>query len=914
MKHLQPITGTLRTTSRGEPRIRRSASRPRFFDEDKWEENVTDENHWTRQAEEARASWLCYALKYEMTLNDLSRIIYPGPKSYSTMFYPFQRPFFTGLEAAADKRILEFFVERAGLYAGATDPLKYPKGIRPQKWVKTDDSNNPEWEFDPDHYNGAKHPGVEEADAKGPYPDDSRIREPDLDLELHRVYAIRVNDGENNSDEHQEVPFKKLPLITTGISSIVRERIEEIPYQRNRRQETPKLVQVRPSLSTEPALLPVKTTIQANSNTLPTYRNQPTPSTKKHLDFARPGASEVGIDNIAVRKPQFRLIDKEAETRRAAVGMIDAGEKSSAVGPEELITNPVEPTNTNANIEKLQSGLSNIQMTLIQATTAQSLINNLVTVLPSLGVASFSSPSGDSPVVPKALPGFTAIGRITLFGQLSAELYTSDPSTGHGTTERVVITTELSLGTFIPSLAGSPLDMFKLCNTSLTYRDTMTESQPPGLMLCTEVKIDGALDGINEVLSGVFGMKDPFIHVSGMISMNRDWEELLAPLGFTLRSELRDMSMRLFNGAVEVVNLGVDIMGTRTVKQTDTGQVTRGYEMAIGFFGAALVRVHDGSPMKGTWYLQKSRTAYSINVCLASDEWTNLFGIQGLDVRYLFNGKKYNTDQIKLRDVEFSANFSSLSLIQSATLEIQARLKIRSGTLVLAGHYSKCLSPRPPLQFGSFLTVFKVEWSIAAHLRDVSLKTLAHIYEDFFGPAILSDSDDHDIQFDSISLVIGSTGFYLQGTVTVNGHTSYSAKISISKNGISIAGAVGELTVLDGLVTIDHAELDVFIGSLKTGDGAMEVKVAVSGSVKIKELNFTVGIHYHQNSQGKKECTVYGEMEGALQLAQLSSQLRGSVLDLEIRKIALIASNEENPDVAVLNTMRYPVKKGMKNP
>lgn len=46
---------------------------------------------------------------------------------------------------------------------------------------------------------------------------------------------------------------------------------------------------------------------------------------------------------------------------------------------------------------------------------------------------------------------------------------------------------------------------------------------------------------------------------------------------------------------------------------------------------------------------------------------------------------------MKLQDVVFNVSFSSLVGLSSMGLGIQATLKVRSGTVFLAGHCSKCL-------------------------------------------------------------------------------------------------------------------------------------------------------------------------------------------------------------------------------
>lgn len=208
------------------------------------------------------------------------------------------------------------------------------------------------------------------------------------------------------------------------------------------------------------------------------------------------------------------------------------------------------------------------------------------------------------------------------------------------------------------------------------------------------------------------------------------------------------------------------------------------------------------------------------------------------------------------------------------------------------------------------LTMIAANWSISGNINDVSLTTILNMYEDLFGSILLDNPQDYNIVFNSICLVIGSEGFFLQGTVTVNGPTSTSATISIAKNGISIGGAVGDLELFDGLVKIHEAELDVFIGRAIPEARSRDIKVAVSGHVTIKDLIIKAGLYYVRNAAGENQYTVYGEISGALKLRQLCSELQGTFLDVELTNIAFFVSNQDTPAVGALNSMKYPIKKG----
>lgn len=556
MPGVNQIAGTLTTARTGYARVIRTAGKQSSLTEE-WAAGP-DNGHddWRGLAREARASWLCFALNYQMELKSQSYLLY-GPLVWKTTFYPFQRPFFTSLEASADKIIMEVLINKAQQRAIIGNTQDRQERIEEE----------PSGEF------------------------------------------IQITTSKND-DTNQYQSRVLAP-------NIVIQRLDPVidNLQTNIRHRHGKLDKKSPILPKEPEQQLIKISPYSSPKTKPVYHGDKSPAHEDLWTAIMSSPSNIEINGIVLHKPQLACLDAQATIIKLAPELLGIGDRGQVILPEELIADAKQLKGLSSHIENAVVALP---------------IKNIVTVS---GVASNTShPPGGSAIIPVAPSEFTVAGHITLFGVISADLYTSHGSSINGVSERVIINGELSLGTFIPSLAGSPLDMLKVCNTTLTYRDTMTESHLAGLKLSTEMKLDGALDSVNDVLHGVFGMTEPSIHVSGMLSMNRDWTEILAPIGFNLRSELRNMSMKLFDDHVEVVNLGIDVMGTRTVRQADTGRVTRGYNMGIGFFGAALVTVGEGAPIRGKWYMLKHRDLHRISINVANDEWKDLFGIAALDV------------------------------------------------------------------------------------------------------------------------------------------------------------------------------------------------------------------------------------------------------------------------------------------
>lgn len=225
---------------------------------------------------------------------------------------------------------------------------------------------------------------------------------------------------------------------------------------------------------------------------------------------------------------------------------------------------------------------------------------------------------------------------------------------------------------------------------------------------------------------------------------------------------------------------------------------------------------------------------------------------------------------------------------------------------------SPALTPRVSLLFAVsdrvILTNDLDNWAISASLGNLTFEDISDIYEDLFGSRLAPTS--HTILFNSISFVVGSNGLCLQGQVTVDDHSSASARIAIGPQGIEIAGAVEDVNVPGGIVKIQSASLDVAIG--RSSPGGRELKIAISGDVTVKGNHFAAGIYYKKTPEGETEYTLYGVYEGDLHLRSLVPDLKDSFMDIAVEKVALIASNQKDPVIeGVKDKFPYKIKKGV---
>lgn len=695
------VKGKLTTKSHGVDRKRNTLNSNSTIkvEEDKWEEKKSDEDDdWRNHAEKAKASWLCYALEYTMELQVTTNVIYPLPE-FKTVFYPFQRPLFTAVEAAADKRILRFLIEKAGLnFSEVEDEDLEDVGEEEQVDSSKDTQlgeagevgsfevedtsfggtvlvgNGGEERFEEEKGGSVQEIMAGEDDSDGEFGDSffrkttyTRAERLSYSQVLENEPAHLLSEVNQSNTQDPDGWFVRDGMVDISVN---RDRSEERVLH-TRRPPTPD-----PTIEQQNGLLFESSRLGSPRRTslLASHDKQPL-SYERLWSSVMSGADKVNLNGMVVNKPQLAGMDTQGNIVRIEPEMVSVCEKGSTVllegpiinaategqtGAAEMAVESVAPEFSISGIQAstaevaVESVASELSISGMQASTGEMAVQSVASELPISGIQASTIQTTSittaivtgtalekrkgsfielaDPTIPRPPPEFAFTGHIKLFGHLDVDFHSSHSSSVKGICERVVVTTELSLGSLLPSFAGTPFDLVELSNTTLTYRSVRTVSQLPGLMISTEVRLDGALGCVSDVLRDVFGQKDRCINVAGMLSMNRDWTELLSPIGFTLRSEQRNMSMKLFNDAVEIVNLGVDLMGTRTMKQTDTGEVKCGYDMGVGFFGAAMMSVGSGTPMKASWYLRKLKDMYGMTMTLEDGEWKDIFGIEALDV------------------------------------------------------------------------------------------------------------------------------------------------------------------------------------------------------------------------------------------------------------------------------------------
>ncbi|KAI9370273.1 hypothetical protein BJX61DRAFT_535780 [Aspergillus egyptiacus] len=200
----------------------------------------------------------------------------------------------------------------------------------------------------------------------------------------------------------------------------------------------------------------------------------------------------------------------------------------------------------------------------------------------------------------------------------------------------------------------------------------------------------------------------------------------------------------------------------------------------------------------------------------------------------------------------------------------------------------------------------------------------------------------------------------LAGKVSFNNVKSVHGLVRYDSSGLAIQGGIEDYKIPDTEVTIKSASIDIFIGAKprqskdhlperkagpgeeKKADAAPDAekqvsksdsqelskekvapynrksKFAIAGKVEFSGITVTVAFMTEPkeaSSESEKasgrEWVLYGVYGGTLRLKDMCPVMEGDLSNLELRNIALIAASGASQTVEELNTLKYPVKKGI---
>jgi hypothetical protein len=227
--------------------------------------------------------------------------------------------------------------------------------------------------------------------------------------------------------------------------------------------------------------------------------------------------------------------------------------------------------------------------------------------------------------------------------------------------------------------------------------------------------------------------------------------------------------------------------------------------------------------------------------------------------------------------------------VTEMSFDFQAAMPFGKSPLVLKGAYRD----------GDFFAETKVPLCTVDDLRNFYTYMTDRELEPF----------DHEIGFKDITFRIDHKGLKFDGEIIVDDHRASKSTASIKRDGVAIKGALHDMK-LDH-VTVEHAELDIFIGRTTKNETSRESGFSITGKVLFHDVEIDVAVFLTRTEKGSTFWTVYGELERTeMKLHSLAPGVKDTWLDLELHQIAFIASNTESPKVEG-SVFDYPVQRGI---
>ena len=476
--------------------------------------------------------------------------------------------------------------------------------------------------------------------------------------------------------------------------------------------------------------------------------------------------------------------------------------------------------------------------------------------------------------------GFVLQGSVKLFGQFEAPMYIYHGSAAVGTRQMIPLAGVVdSIEKLVPGLAETDYSSaIRFKNTELMYSEVTTATYRAGTWLQTDIVFSGRLQPVNDCLKNVFLQADPVLRVQALLTPKNDWSKPISTNGIALRGMLPGMDVRI-GSLLRVTQLGID------VSLTGSAQPWKPYKMewrhSIGFSGDMLVEMpHDMAPLSADFLMTETKGLLTLMVTVKQFDKPGFAGVTGLKL----SGLTLQT---------------SLGIGQGASASVTdfratAELGLRDSTLQLYGYYSK------------------TDWGLTCELRGFTLADLRSMYQDIFGATL--HFTDHDIKLGNLSFMARPSGLTIDGSVTIEGHTSAKATIVISRNGLDIRGEVADVPI-EGDLVLKKASLDIFVGredTLPLAKPGTSFRFAIQGIVDVADSEISATMFLDRDSQGNALWTVVGGFEGAFSLSKIASALRGTFLDLSVQEATFIASNVDGGAAAgAVIPGAYPVLKGI---
>lgn len=199
------------------------------------------------------------------------------------------------------------------------------------------------------------------------------------------------------------------------------------------------------------------------------------------------------------------------------------------------------------------------------------------------------------------------------------------------------------------------------------------------------------------------------------------------------------------------------------------------------------------------------------------------------------------------------------------------------------------------------------EYMLEAEIGDLTLQDVGEIFHELLGFEL--DIFNHDVLFKAMTLRVSSEGLLLAGGVTINGYTSMTGALLLSRDGIAVSGDLGDVEF--DQFHLRSASLDVFIASKMDTKCARASKVAITGDVSFGGVDVQVGVITEKDAEtGELNWMVYGDVAGDISTSRFAPELKDSFLDISLQRVAFIASNHDAP-LLTYPGQKYPIVKGV---
>ncbi|KAI1451228.1 hypothetical protein F4805DRAFT_464043 [Annulohypoxylon moriforme] len=483
---------------------------------------------------------------------------------------------------------------------------------------------------------------------------------------------------------------------------------------------------------------------------------------------------------------------------------------------------------------------------------------------------------------------------------------------------------EKPLAALFPFIDSEDFQNLPIANLELTYSEDKVQNplRQPGLRLELDVKLEGCMCWVGDAIKNLFGTsKPPTIHLSALLSEERNWSRPPNIEKIVLQGYFKDMALRPWN-VLDFKTLGIELTASKKGDSWDLG---------FGFIGeVAAVGIPEAqTPLKLSYRIvrevvetenrRKIKPSRLWTLLIDASEWKGIFGFKNIDM-----------EQAEITAAIDEGHFSS-----SIRLDVLGAIRIGDSRFEVHGRFSKgwrhALSwTWIAIESQKGVPAKLEDHYIQASSGDLKLSDIRELYTQITGQEVSRDSQDSDyvddgIIFRNMSIRICCTKYSdpkqnrkaleLSGEVTVGNTTSYTASLTFATEGIRITGSVSNVKIPGTDIFIEKAGLRAFLAlkgskgrmnpSLGTGKEHTGLQVGrpvremgssftILGVINYHSIVFRAGFHMatEKNSQ-ERDWLVFGSAEHARLRDVWPSIEETSFLNLQLDNVAVVASSRD---------------------